>query len=281
MPADLATVSRAEGGRLSPAYSPVTFRTTNGTPVESTLGHRPADDVRPPATAGPPRAPWRVARLAVAGLVACAVINVLNTLIAVADYEDKIIVVTHGEPDVVGLLEVLDLLAPLDVLTMVGARLWMLGLFVTVVAFITWLFQARRNAGRLRGGPKWAPGWAIGGWFIPVANLVIPYKVVQDVQKASSPYVPGQPPVTVRTAPVGLWWAGWIVTVVLNRVIAAHHAVALGDEIYVDERLAARPVTYLLLSAGTVALVATAVLGVLVVLRITAAQQQTAQAAAV
>src|SRR5262245_14862724 len=48
-------------------------------------------------------------------------------------------------------------------------------LVYTAVVFIVWLYRARRNLaiwGIL--GLGWGPGWAIGGWFIPLANLLIP-----------------------------------------------------------------------------------------------------------
>jgi hypothetical protein len=126
--------------------------------------------------------------VSVAALLAWAVIDVLDTVIAVGHYEDRIIMVTHGEVDVLPAWLVyilLDSVMPYGMVTMLAARSWMLGLLVAGIAFTTWLVQARRNGGRLGGAPAWAPAWAVGGWFIPVANLVIPYRVVGDVRRAT------------------------------------------------------------------------------------------------
>jgi hypothetical protein len=158
----------------------------------------------------------------------------------------------------------------------VAARLWMLGLLVAGIAFITWLVQARRNAGRVGGALAWAPGWAVGGWFIPVANLVIPYRVVRDVRQASGPDPLGQ--ATAMAAPVGRWWAGVIVTVLLNRLVALYSVLTSYGGMFKGEALDTRPVAYPLWTAGTVALVVTAVLGARVVLRITEAQQRAVDA---
>ena len=36
---------------------------------------------------------------------------------------------------------------------------------------------------------RWTPGWAIGGWFIPLANFVIPFLVVLETWRRSDPDV--------------------------------------------------------------------------------------------
>ena len=49
---------------------------------------------------------------------------------------------------------------------------------VTAVVFLVWLHRARRNAVAVRH--QFGPGWAIGGWFVPLANVYIPLRVVLD-----------------------------------------------------------------------------------------------------
>jgi hypothetical protein len=34
---------------------------------------------------------------------------------------------------------------------------------------------------------SWGPGWALGGWFIPFGNAVIPFLITAEVWKASAP----------------------------------------------------------------------------------------------
>lgn len=82
--------------------------------------------------------------------------------------------------------------------------------FTLFVLLIIWLHRARIVAERFGGtGTSWSPGWAVGGWFIPLANAVIPVLVLQEVDRLSSPKTGG--------APVGERWRrtklrpdGWI-----------------------------------------------------------------------
>ncbi len=56
-----------------------------------------------------------------------------------------------------------------------GAVGTFLVLFLTcAVLFIIWQYRHAQNAERLAGSISPGPGWAIGGWFIPFANYVVP-----------------------------------------------------------------------------------------------------------
>jgi hypothetical protein len=46
---------------------------------------------------------------------------------------------------------------------------------------IWWTYRVRRNLDALGAQPRFAAGWAVAGWLIPVANLVLPYLVLRDV----------------------------------------------------------------------------------------------------
>jgi hypothetical protein len=79
-----------------------------------------------------------------------------------------------------------------------------LGFLAAGIAVLVWLSRARANADALYPAPhRLAAGWAVGGWFVPFGNLVMPMIVVTDVVKASNP--------AGRSIPeCGLWWTGWI-----------------------------------------------------------------------
>jgi hypothetical protein len=50
------------------------------------------------------------------------------------------------------------------------------------VLLIIWMYQAHKASDRLQpGARKWASGWTIGGWFIPLANFVIPPMVLVEI----------------------------------------------------------------------------------------------------
>src|SRR5215831_12432517 len=56
---------------------------------------------------------------------------------------------------------------------------------ITAVVFITWLYSEYRQLDRSNAPARFAPGWAIGGWFVPFLNLVRPLQVVEDVWKST------------------------------------------------------------------------------------------------
>lgn len=55
------------------------------------------------------------------------------------------------------------------------------------IAFMAWLHRARVNLDGLGVvGLRWRPGWTIGGWLVPLANLVIPLLVMREVDRATA-----------------------------------------------------------------------------------------------
>ena len=87
---------------------------------------------------------------------------------------------------------------------------------VIVVLFIIWQFRAAKNNEALdRPGARFGPGWSIGGWFIPLANLAIPVLIMQDLWRGATPSVPRGDP-RWRSAKgswlVGVWWAVWVIS---------------------------------------------------------------------
>jgi hypothetical protein len=56
------------------------------------------------------------------------------------------------------------------------------------VVMIVWTWRSAHNAQALgRTGARLGPGWAIGAWFIPLANFVLVYLVVSDLWRSSDP----------------------------------------------------------------------------------------------
>jgi hypothetical protein len=101
------------------------------------------------------------------------------------------------------------------------AGLIYLPLFViTVVFYCLWISQANKNARALGAqGMEFTPGWAVGWWFVPIANLVKPYQAVSEVYKASDPEAkPGSWQFGDMPSLFGLWWAAWIIGNILSNI---------------------------------------------------------------
>ena len=61
----------------------------------------------------------------------------------------------------------------------------------TGVLFMIWQYRLAQNAELLRRDRlSFGPGWAIGGWFIPFANFVLPYLQLRQSARASDPDLP-------------------------------------------------------------------------------------------
>ena len=92
-----------------------------------------------------------------------------------------------------------------------------LGVAVLVLApcFVVWLWRAAKNQQALGRQPeRLSSGWAIGGWFIPLANFAIPVLVVQDLWRGSDAAIAAGDPrwrIAERSWLVGWWWGLFLV----------------------------------------------------------------------
>ncbi|MFD7028661.1 DUF4328 domain-containing protein [Streptomyces sp. NPDC059917] len=81
----------------------------------------------------------------------------------------------------------------------------------TGVVFIVWFHRTRVNGGVFRPDLfVQGPGWAIGSWFIPIVNLFLPFRIAQDVWRASVQAAPDGSARAVSVTPVTIWWVTFI-----------------------------------------------------------------------
>jgi eukaryotic-like serine/threonine-protein kinase len=113
----------------------------------------------------------------------------------------------HSRPDwtideLVSVSNLMDTVAIVQVVTYV----------IGAVIFIFWFHRAYGNlralgVSRLRHGR----GWAIGGWFVPIANLFVPKQIANDVWRAGDQQ-------TRVPAIVHWWWAAWLIAGMVARM---------------------------------------------------------------
>ncbi len=75
----------------------------------------------------------------------------------------------------------------------------------TAIVFLRWLHLTVRHAQAQGIDVGATPGWAVGYWFIPFANLVKPYHVIRKLLQELGGMS------LVSAARVGTWWGVWIV----------------------------------------------------------------------
>ncbi|MFJ2215793.1 DUF4328 domain-containing protein [Streptomyces sp. NPDC087864] len=88
----------------------------------------------------------------------------------------------------------------------------------TAVVFLVWFHRVRRNADVFDpSAHRMSAGWAIGGWFVPFANFLLPRRVAGDIWAASTLPGPDGGAPRVSYALVNAWWTAWVCTLVLGR----------------------------------------------------------------
>ena len=87
---------------------------------------------------------------------------------------------------------------------------------LTAILFLVWFHRARKNVDVLQAeGLAYNSSAAVGWWFVPLAHLVVPYRIAKDIWLASNPetYESGKPTAWLSDedwGPVTLWWTFWI-----------------------------------------------------------------------
>lgn len=112
-----------------------------------------------------------------------------------------------------------DVAGATDSLVIVFGVLQVLLMLVIGVVFIVWQHRHARNAQLLGSQSALGPEWAVGGWFIPVANFVLPGMQIFTASRFSDLSAAAAPGRRGRGAPIVFGWAaalgvGWLLAVV-------------------------------------------------------------------
>lgn len=90
-----------------------------------------------------------------------------------------------------------------------------LSTLAAVVAYLFWFSKFYNWVRQARGGTAYSTGYAIGAWFIPFVNFVVPYRALKDgATKTFGVPVPM----------VDLWWGAYLTVMFINIFFAAFDA---------------------------------------------------------
>jgi hypothetical protein len=105
-----------------------------------------------------------------------------------------------------------------------------IGLAVGLTAeifLLIWVYRASRNAHTLGAERmQYSPGWSVGWFLVPVAGLYMPYFVVKELWKASSPSRTKEWRDAAVLPVLGVWWAVSLISAVIQY---SRWPVLLGD----------------------------------------------------
>lgn len=78
---------------------------------------------------------------------------------------------------------------------------------VTAVVFLVWVYRASANAHALGfAALKFRPGWAVGWWFVPIANLIQAPRTILELYRVALAGEPAARRSHIGSAPVVAWW---------------------------------------------------------------------------
>jgi len=132
-----------------------------------------------------------------------------------------------------------------------------LGVFlVTGVLILRWIYRARECVDALSAiGMRFSPGWSIGWYFVPFANLWKPFQAMNEIWKASSA------PQAWKDQPTpGLlrwWWGLWLLASFLGQAVSrlSPHARTLENLQALSLLSVATSATHIALAATLTALI--------------------------
>jgi Domain of unknown function (DUF4328) len=87
---------------------------------------------------------------------------------------------------------------------------------VAIVVWLIWQYSAHRRLRRAGVADlRFTPGWGVGWWFVPIANLFKPYQAVKELWMASDPAPMVGADGPSRPAILPWWWgtllvSGWV-----------------------------------------------------------------------
>jgi hypothetical protein len=103
--------------------------------------------------------------------------------------------------------------------------LYLLAYLLSSVLFLRWTYLGKKNAMALGAAFlefEISPGWSVGYHFVPLMNLVMPYKALKETFQASNPdFRPDAQRLEWSSAPkvLPLWWTLWLANGFLGQAI--------------------------------------------------------------
>ncbi|WP_052768562.1 DUF4328 domain-containing protein [Streptomyces humi] len=93
-----------------------------------------------------------------------------------------------------------------------------------VIVYLCWFHRVRANAQVFDPlGHSLKPGWAVGGWFVPLVNLWFPRRITCEIWDASAPWG------TTRShALINAWWTTWLGSLLIGRLARSDRGDAEG-----------------------------------------------------
>lgn len=102
-------------------------------------------------------------------------------------------------------------------------------LTITRIYFLIWVYNMNRNCRNFNSqAMEFTPGWSVGWFFIPVANLFQPYKVMKEIWHVSgNPETGRQLKYSGDNNKILVWWCVTVAAIILSAIVYV-----MGKDIY-------------------------------------------------
>lgn len=85
----------------------------------------------------------------------------------------------------------------------------------SIITFLVWLYRVASNVRRINPHAHISPGWAVGSYFVPFANWVVPIISMRDIVRNS--FVRAKPGALGTVAVV--WWLSFVFSGIAQRFV--------------------------------------------------------------
>ena len=89
---------------------------------------------------------------------------------------------------------------------------------ISVVTVCMWVYRAHDNLRAANFELEHTPGWAVGWYFIPLANLIKPFQVMKE--QWNTTFFQDDRYTSEAPSIITVWWASYIVSNILGNVAA-------------------------------------------------------------
>jgi len=108
-----------------------------------------------------------------------------------------------------------------DTREMVTGVVYAIVYIISAITFIRWFRRAYYNLHQKVAVLDFEESWAAASWFVPFMNLIRPYRIMNELYQETNLLLKRHlnSYQRVSTVFVGIWWASWILTNILNNII--------------------------------------------------------------
>ena len=105
-------------------------------------------------------------------------------------------------------------LDPLSMVVVAVALIQVTAFLTSIVLVAMWIHRAHANLTEAGYVKQFTPGWAVGWFFVPIANLFQPFRAMRELWNLS--HCEPDSPHDVAAPQLSIWWGAWIVGSVLS-----------------------------------------------------------------